>query len=94
MKASPSTSRRARTRILHGITRLAIVVATSLLIPGTALALGGQSSSGSASAAQYTHATVSSSQLPFTGYLLIAVVPIALLLLSLGLLIRRLQARS
>jgi len=73
---------------------LATALTMPLLAPQLALALGGQSSSGNAAAAEYTHHAVASSQLPFTGYLLIALVPTALLLLSLGLFIRRLSGRG
>src|ERR1017187_9929995 len=69
---------------------LAVVSLCALAMPGGALALSGSSASGEASAAQYTSTpNPSGGGLPFTGYVLISVVCVGLIMLSVGLVLRR-----
>jgi hypothetical protein len=86
--------RRRRLMPLVGLC-LSLVTMWALVVPGTSLALSGNSSSGNAATAQYLQpgnrtrvTTPDPAQLPFTGYAVLSAFGIGLCLASGGLLVR------
>jgi hypothetical protein len=85
-----SDQRTGRTRIFRRTHRIgALAVMLLLSVPSVALA------SGNAAHSEYTRQSVDpSSTLPFTGYAVIGVLLIAMILLSAGALLRRVRAED